>query len=113
MCDKLHSCVSLLTFYLYIFNFSNVISEMSIKRQSPAQRGVMISNRISLAMEEDGQSLKPERPSSRSFDSRRYFLLCYLPLPRGGVYKKLLMRNILNLVPCIHGTMMLHVLKEI
>uniref|UniRef100_A0A8C3BAV9 Small ribosomal subunit protein mS31 n=1 Tax=Cairina moschata TaxID=8855 RepID=A0A8C3BAV9_CAIMO len=52
-------------------NIRNVISEMSIKRQSPAQRGVMISNRISLAMEEDGQSLKPERPSSRSFDSRR------------------------------------------
>ncbi|KAM9203121.1 small ribosomal subunit protein mS31 [Mergus octosetaceus] len=52
-------------------NIRNVISEMSIKRQSPAQRGVMISNRISLAMEEDGQRLKPERLSSRSFDSRR------------------------------------------
>ncbi|NWZ28018.1 RT31 protein, partial [Asarcornis scutulata] len=55
-------------------NIRNVISEMSIKRQSPAQRGVMISNRISLAMEEDGQRLKPDRLSSRSFDSRRYFL---------------------------------------
>uniref|UniRef100_A0A8B9V0W5 Small ribosomal subunit protein mS31 n=1 Tax=Anas zonorhyncha TaxID=75864 RepID=A0A8B9V0W5_9AVES len=52
-------------------NIRNVISEMSIKKQSPAQRGVMISNRISLAMEEDGQRLKPERLSSRSFDSRR------------------------------------------
>ncbi|XP_035398362.1 28S ribosomal protein S31, mitochondrial [Cygnus atratus] len=52
-------------------NIRNVISEMSIKRQSPARRGVMISNRISLAMEEDGQRIKPERLSSPSFDSRR------------------------------------------
>lgn len=51
-------------------NIRNVISEMSIKRQSPARRGVMISNRISLAMEEDGQRTKPERLSSHSFDSR-------------------------------------------
>ncbi|XP_035193611.1 28S ribosomal protein S31, mitochondrial [Oxyura jamaicensis] len=52
-------------------NIRNVISEMSVKRQSPARRGVMISNRISLAMEEDGQRIKPERFSSHSFDSRR------------------------------------------
>ncbi|XP_047924251.2 small ribosomal subunit protein mS31 isoform X1 [Anser cygnoides] len=51
-------------------NIRNVISEMSIKRQSPARRGVMISNRISLAMEEDGQRTKPERLLSHSFDSR-------------------------------------------
>ncbi|NXI62226.1 RT31 protein, partial [Anseranas semipalmata] len=52
-------------------NIRNVISEMSIKRQSPAQRGVRISNRISLEMEEDGQRIKPERFSSHSLDSRR------------------------------------------
>ncbi|NXK46257.1 RT31 protein, partial [Chauna torquata] len=51
-------------------NIRNVISEMAIKRQSPAQRGARISNRVSLAMEEDGQRIEPERFSSPSFDSR-------------------------------------------
>uniref|UniRef100_A0A803XNF8 Small ribosomal subunit protein mS31 n=1 Tax=Meleagris gallopavo TaxID=9103 RepID=A0A803XNF8_MELGA len=54
-------------------NIRNVISEMAVKRQSPAQRGVRISNRISLEMDEDGQRIKPGRSSSRSFDSGRYF----------------------------------------
>uniref|UniRef100_A0A8C0B2S2 Small ribosomal subunit protein mS31 n=1 Tax=Buteo japonicus TaxID=224669 RepID=A0A8C0B2S2_9AVES len=42
-------------------------------RQSPAQRGVRISNRIFLDLDEDGQKLKPGRLSPQSFDSRRYF----------------------------------------
>ncbi|KAJ7418092.1 mitochondrial ribosomal protein S31 [Willisornis vidua] len=49
----------------------NVISEMTVKRQSPAQRGVRISHRISLELDEDGQRIRPERFSSHSFDSRR------------------------------------------
>ncbi|XP_075598051.1 small ribosomal subunit protein mS31 [Balearica regulorum gibbericeps] len=52
-------------------NIRNVISEMAIKRQSSAQRGVWISNRISLELDEDGQRTKPERLSPQSFDSRR------------------------------------------
>ncbi|XP_009318208.1 PREDICTED: 28S ribosomal protein S31, mitochondrial [Pygoscelis adeliae] len=52
-------------------NIRNVISEMAVKRQSPAQRGVRISNRISLELDEDGQGIKPERLSPRSSDSRR------------------------------------------
>lgn len=44
---------------------------MAVKRQSPAQRGVRISSRISLEMDEDGQRIKPGR--SLSFDSGRYF----------------------------------------
>ncbi|NXC74955.1 RT31 protein, partial [Anhinga anhinga] len=52
-------------------NLRNVISEMAVKRQSVAQRGVRISNRISLDLDEDGQRIKSERP--QSFDSRRYF----------------------------------------
>ncbi|NXP26670.1 RT31 protein, partial [Scytalopus superciliaris] len=52
-------------------NIRNVISEMTVKRQSPAQRGVRISNRISLEFDEDGQRIRPERFSSQSFDSRR------------------------------------------
>ncbi|NWS51644.1 RT31 protein, partial [Chunga burmeisteri] len=55
-----------------IINIRNVISEMAVKRQSPAQRAVRISNRISLELDEDGQRIKPER-LSQSFDSRRYF----------------------------------------
>ncbi|XP_048823815.1 28S ribosomal protein S31, mitochondrial [Lagopus muta] len=50
-------------------NIRNVISEMAVKRQSPAQRGVRISSRISLEMDEDGQRIKPGR--SLSFDSGR------------------------------------------
>ncbi|KAK4831353.1 hypothetical protein QYF61_017484 [Mycteria americana] len=49
----------------------NVISEMAVKRQSPAQRGVRISSRISLELDEDGQRIKLERLSPQSFDSRR------------------------------------------
>ncbi|XP_074995821.1 small ribosomal subunit protein mS31 [Calonectris borealis] len=52
-------------------NIRNVISEMAVKRQSPAQRGVRISNRISLELDEDGQKMKPGRLSPQSFDSRR------------------------------------------
>ncbi|NXO59937.1 RT31 protein, partial [Aramus guarauna] len=52
-------------------NLRNVISEMAVKRQSSAQRGVRISNRISLELDEDGQRTKPERFSPQSFDSRR------------------------------------------
>ncbi|XP_061876440.1 small ribosomal subunit protein mS31 isoform X2 [Colius striatus] len=48
-------------------NLRNVISEMAVKRQSPAQRGVRISNRISLELYEDGQRIMP----AQSFDSRR------------------------------------------
>ncbi|NWW85680.1 RT31 protein, partial [Rhynochetos jubatus] len=51
-----------------IVNIRNVISEMAVKRQSPAQRGVRISNRISLELDEDGQRI---RHSSQSSDSRR------------------------------------------
>ncbi|KAF1443648.1 RT31 protein, partial [Pygoscelis papua] len=51
-------------------NIRNVISEMAVKRQSPAQRGVRISNRISLELDEDGQRIKPERLSPQSSDSR-------------------------------------------
>ncbi|XP_009944632.1 PREDICTED: 28S ribosomal protein S31, mitochondrial-like, partial [Leptosomus discolor] len=52
-------------------NIRNVISEMAVKRQSPAQRGVRISNRISLDLDEDRQRIKPEGLSPPSFDSRR------------------------------------------
>ncbi|NXV11005.1 RT31 protein, partial [Cepphus grylle] len=51
-------------------NIRNVISEMSVRRQSPAERGVRISSRISLDLDEDGQRIKPGRLSSQSFDSR-------------------------------------------
>ncbi|KAJ7402259.1 mitochondrial ribosomal protein S31 [Pitangus sulphuratus] len=49
----------------------DVISEMTVKKQSPAQRGVRISSRISLVLDDDGQRIRPERFSSQSFDSRR------------------------------------------
>ncbi|NXK22524.1 RT31 protein, partial [Arenaria interpres] len=52
-------------------NIRNVISEMSVKRQSPAERGVRISSRISLELDEDGQRIRPGRVSPQSFDSRR------------------------------------------
>ncbi|NXJ59070.1 RT31 protein, partial [Rostratula benghalensis] len=51
-------------------NIRNVISEMSIKRQSRAERGVRISSRISLEMDEDGQRIRPGRLAPQSFDSR-------------------------------------------
>ncbi|XP_074942018.1 small ribosomal subunit protein mS31 [Phalacrocorax aristotelis] len=52
-------------------NLRNVISEMAVKRQSPAQNGVRISSRIFLDWDEDGQRIKSERLSSQSFHSRR------------------------------------------
>ncbi|XP_075277030.1 small ribosomal subunit protein mS31 [Opisthocomus hoazin] len=54
-----------------ISNIRNVISEMAVKRQSSAQRGVRISNRISVDLDEDGQIIKPGRSSRQSFESRR------------------------------------------
>ncbi|XP_051467119.1 28S ribosomal protein S31, mitochondrial isoform X2 [Apus apus] len=54
-----------------IIDIRNVISEMAAKRQSPAQRAVRISNRISLDLDEDGQRVKPGRLSPQSFESRR------------------------------------------
>ncbi|XP_030903581.1 small ribosomal subunit protein mS31 isoform X1 [Melopsittacus undulatus] len=54
-----------------IVDLRNVISEMAVKRQSPAQRGVRISSRISLDFDEDGQRMKPGRFSPQSSDSRR------------------------------------------
>lgn len=71
--DKLPCFVDLLSSYIHVFNFSNVISEMAVKRQSPAQRGARISNRIFLDLDEDGQKLKRGRLSPQSFDSIRYF----------------------------------------
>ncbi|XP_010182758.1 PREDICTED: 28S ribosomal protein S31, mitochondrial [Mesitornis unicolor] len=52
-------------------NIRNVISEMAVKKQSSAPRGVRISSRISLGLDEDGQRFEPERLSPRSLDSRR------------------------------------------
>ncbi|NXC94247.1 RT31 protein, partial [Certhia familiaris] len=54
-------------------NLRNVISEMTVKRHSPAQRGARLSGRISLQLDEDGQRIRPERSSAHSMDSRRYF----------------------------------------
>ncbi|NWR73542.1 RT31 protein, partial [Centropus unirufus] len=51
-------------------NLRNVISEMAVKKQSKAWRGVRISNRISLEFDEDGQRLRPGRLSPQSFDSK-------------------------------------------
>ncbi|NWY66014.1 RT31 protein, partial [Erithacus rubecula] len=51
-------------------NIRNVISEMTVKRQSPAQRGARISGRISLQLDEDGQRIRRERSSAQSVDSR-------------------------------------------
>ncbi|NWS72700.1 RT31 protein, partial [Crotophaga sulcirostris] len=56
-------------------NLRNVISEMAVKRQSRAQRGVRLSNRISLELDEDGQELRPGKFSPQSFVSRRYLSL--------------------------------------
>ncbi|NXT38141.1 RT31 protein, partial [Pelecanoides urinatrix] len=72
-------------------NIRNVISEMSVKTQSPAQRGVRISNRISLELDEDGQRIKPGRLSPQSFDSRRYFSFFFL------VYRSLKVGRRLNI----------------
>ncbi|NXC53275.1 RT31 protein, partial [Aleadryas rufinucha] len=54
-------------------NIRNVISEMTVKRQTPAQRSARLSGRISLQLDEDGLRIRPERSSAQSLDSRRYF----------------------------------------
>ncbi|NWV68706.1 RT31 protein, partial [Malurus elegans] len=51
-------------------NIRNVILEMTVKRQSPAQRGARISGGISLQLDEDGRRIRPERSSAQSVDSR-------------------------------------------
>ncbi|NXH32050.1 RT31 protein, partial [Myiagra hebetior] len=51
-------------------NIRNVISEMTVKRQTPAQRSARLSSRISLQLDEDGRRIRPERASAQS-DSRR------------------------------------------
>ncbi|NWW55662.1 RT31 protein, partial [Ifrita kowaldi] len=51
-------------------NIRNVISEMTVKRQTPAQRNARISGRISLQLDEDGRRIRPERSSAQSIDSR-------------------------------------------
>ncbi|NXY04617.1 RT31 protein, partial [Pteruthius melanotis] len=51
-------------------NLRNVISEMTVKRQTPAQRVAMLSGRLSLQVDEDGQRIRPERSSAQSIDSR-------------------------------------------
>ncbi|NWX47816.1 RT31 protein, partial [Steatornis caripensis] len=70
-----------------IVKIRNIISEMAVKRQSPAQRGVKISSRISLELDEDGKTIKSERFSPQSFDSRRYF--CCVPFQSLKVGKRL------------------------
>lgn len=77
----------------HVFHFSNVISEMTIKRQSPAQRGVRISGRISLQLDEDGQRIRRERSLAQSMDSRRYFCCVHFQCK-----EQLLVDNILNLL---------------
>ncbi|NXQ59728.1 RT31 protein, partial [Anthoscopus minutus] len=52
-------------------NIRNVISEMTVKRQSPAQRSARMSGRISLQLDEDGQRIRPARLPAHSMDSRR------------------------------------------
>ncbi|NWH32934.1 RT31 protein, partial [Chloropsis hardwickii] len=51
-------------------NLRNVISEMTVKRRSPAQWAARKSGRISLQLDEDGQRMRPERSSAQSMDSR-------------------------------------------
>ncbi|XP_030324810.1 28S ribosomal protein S31, mitochondrial isoform X1 [Calypte anna] len=53
-----------------LIDIRNVISEMTVKRQSPAQRAARISNRISLQLDED-QRIRPGRMSSQTSESRR------------------------------------------
>ncbi|NXA68523.1 RT31 protein, partial [Mohoua ochrocephala] len=68
-------------------NIRNVISEMTVKRQTPAQRSGRISGRISLQLDEDGQRIRPERSSAQSIDSRRYF--CFVHFQSLKVGKRL------------------------
>ncbi|NXH40862.1 RT31 protein, partial [Dicaeum eximium] len=63
-------------------NIRNVISEMTVKRQSPAQWGARISSRISLRLDEDRQRIRPDRSSAQSMDSRS-FLFFYRSLRVG------------------------------
>ncbi|NXU09095.1 RT31 protein, partial [Pardalotus punctatus] len=72
-------------------NIRNIISEMTIKRQSPAQRGARITGRISLQLDEDGQRIRPERSSALSIDSRRYFCFFFF------VYRSLKVGKRLNI----------------
>ncbi|KAM9389406.1 small ribosomal subunit protein mS31 [Phaethornis superciliosus] len=53
-----------------LIDIRNVISEMTVKRQSPAQRAARISNRISLKLDED-QRIRPGRLSPETSESRR------------------------------------------
>ncbi|XP_071594407.1 small ribosomal subunit protein mS31 [Heliangelus exortis] len=53
-----------------LIDIRNVISEMTVKRQSPAQRAARISNRISLEFDED-RRIRPGRMSSQTSESRR------------------------------------------
>ncbi|NWV52587.1 RT31 protein, partial [Daphoenositta chrysoptera] len=52
-------------------NIRNVISEMTVKRQTPAHKNAKLSGRISLQSDEDGQRIRPQRSSAQSIDSRR------------------------------------------
>ncbi|NXO87715.1 RT31 protein, partial [Sitta europaea] len=54
-----------------VINLRNVISEMTVKKLSRAQRAARISGRISLQLDEDGQRIRHERSSAQSMDSRR------------------------------------------
>ncbi|NXT07433.1 RT31 protein, partial [Prunella fulvescens] len=51
-------------------NIRNVISEMTVKRQTPPRWGERLSGHISLQFDEDGQRIRPERSSAQSMDSR-------------------------------------------
>ncbi|NXU80752.1 RT31 protein, partial [Oreotrochilus melanogaster] len=53
-----------------LLDIRNIISEMTVKRQSPAQRAARISNRISLELDED-RRIRPGRMSSQTSESRR------------------------------------------
>ncbi|NWZ80061.1 RT31 protein, partial [Poecile atricapillus] len=67
-------------------NIRNVISEMTVKRQSPAQRGARISGRISLQLDEDGRRTRPARSSAQSVlrnTKYRFSFLVYRSLKVG------------------------------
>ncbi|NXT71382.1 RT31 protein, partial [Chaetops frenatus] len=67
-----------------IINIRNVISQMTVKRQSPARGGVTISNRISLQLDEDGQRIRPERSSAQCCEILNIgFLFVYRSLKVG------------------------------
>ncbi|NXU98578.1 RT31 protein, partial [Cettia cetti] len=64
-------------------NIRNVISEMTIKKQSPAQRSARMSGRISLQLDEDGQRVRRERSSAQSMDSKSFLFFVYRSLKVG------------------------------